>query len=123
MVVTHVFGEMKTLERGSNDLIEHMGDLVIKNNELQEENLMLMNDLIDLNKYDSEKYKMLDRTFITKYDKNSIEKKIFGINYKGERQRVMSREAVTEEIFQLRPLPNGSNKIILIIDDERFYKT
>jgi hypothetical protein len=114
---------MKTLERGSNDLIEHMGDLVIKNNELQEENLMLMNDLIDLNKYDSEKYKMLDRTFITKYDKNSIEKKIFGINYKGERQRVMSREAVTEEIFQLRPLPNGSNKIILIIDDERFYKT
>jgi hypothetical protein len=39
---------MKTLERGPNDLLEHMGDLVIKNNELQEENQMLKNDLIDL---------------------------------------------------------------------------
>ena len=36
---THVFGKMKTLERGStSDLLEHLGDLVIENNELQEEN-------------------------------------------------------------------------------------
>jgi hypothetical protein len=33
-VATHVFGKMKTSERGSNDLLEHMGDLVIENNEL-----------------------------------------------------------------------------------------
>ncbi len=33
-----------------------MGDLVIKNDELQEENQMLKNYLIDLIKYYSEKY-------------------------------------------------------------------
>jgi regulator of replication initiation timing len=48
---------MKTLEKGSNDLLERMGDLVIENNELQEENRMLKNDLIDLNKYDHENIK------------------------------------------------------------------
>ncbi len=58
--VTHVFGEMKPLERGSNDLLEHMGDLVIENNELREENKMLKNDLIDLNKYNPEKYRKLE---------------------------------------------------------------
>jgi regulator of replication initiation timing len=41
-----LFGEMK-IERGSNDLFEHMGDLVIENNELQGENKKLKNDLID----------------------------------------------------------------------------
>ncbi len=33
-VATNVFGKMKTLERGFIDLLEHMGDLVIENNEL-----------------------------------------------------------------------------------------
>jgi regulator of replication initiation timing len=46
----HFFGTMKILERGTNDLLEQMGDLIIENNELQEENQMLKNHLIDLNK-------------------------------------------------------------------------
>jgi uncharacterized protein YfkK (UPF0435 family) len=68
---------MKTLERGSNDLLEHMGDLVIKINEIKEENQMLKNDLIYLNKYDSEKYKKLDKTFIIR---QLLLNNIFGIN-------------------------------------------
>ncbi len=32
--VSHVFGEMKKLERGSNHLLKHMGDIVIEDNEL-----------------------------------------------------------------------------------------
>jgi hypothetical protein len=40
----HVFGKIKTLERESNDLLEHMLDIVIENNELQEQNQMLKND-------------------------------------------------------------------------------
>jgi hypothetical protein len=51
-----------------------MDDLVIEDNELQEENQMLKNDLIDLSKYDSEKYKKLDRALITKSDKKTIAK-------------------------------------------------
>jgi hypothetical protein len=51
-----------------------MGDLVIERDELQEENQMLKNDLIDSNKYDSEKYKKLDRTLITKSHKKTIAK-------------------------------------------------
>jgi hypothetical protein len=51
---------MKTLERGSNDLLEHIGDLDIENNEFQKENKMLKNDLIDLNKYNPEKYRKLE---------------------------------------------------------------
>jgi ABC-type phosphate transport system auxiliary subunit len=47
-VATHVFGRMKTLEKRSNDLLEHMGDLVIENSELKEENHTLKNDLKDL---------------------------------------------------------------------------
>ncbi len=35
---------------------------------------MLKNDLIDLNKYDSEKYKKFDRALITKSDKKTIAK-------------------------------------------------
>ncbi len=92
---------------------EHMGDLVIKNNELQEENQMFKNDLIDLNKYDS-----IDRTLITKSDKKAIAKQYLWNKLQGPSQRVLSKEAVTEEIFQLRPLPNRSNKVILIINDE-----
>ncbi len=57
---TYVFGEIKTLERGSNDLLEHIGDLDIENNEFQKENKMLKNDLIDLNKYNPEKYRKLE---------------------------------------------------------------
>jgi hypothetical protein len=33
-------------------ILEHIGDLVIKNEELQEESQMLKNDLIYLNKYE-----------------------------------------------------------------------
>ncbi len=33
-VAAHVFGKIKTLERGSNDFLENMGDLVTENNEL-----------------------------------------------------------------------------------------
>jgi hypothetical protein len=47
---------MKTLKRWSNGLLAHMGDLVIKSRELQEENQMLKNDLIDLNTYESKRY-------------------------------------------------------------------
>ncbi len=78
--VTHVFGKMKTLERGSNDSLEHMGDLVIKNNELQEENQMLKNDLIDLNKYDSEKYKSWTELLLQNLIRKLLLNNIFGIN-------------------------------------------
>jgi hypothetical protein len=49
-----------------------MLDIVIENNELQEQNQMLKNDWIDLSKYDSEKYKKLNRALITKFDKKTI---------------------------------------------------
>jgi hypothetical protein len=71
---------MKTLERGSNDSLEHMGDLVIKNNELQEENQMLKNDLIDLNKYDSEKYKSWTELLLQNLIRKLLLNNIFGIN-------------------------------------------
>ncbi len=51
---------MKKLERGSNHLLKHMGDIVIEDNELQEENQMLKNDLIDLNKHNPQKYRKLE---------------------------------------------------------------
>ena len=38
----HVFLEkMETLERGSNDLLKYMGDLVVESNKLQEESQVL----------------------------------------------------------------------------------
>jgi hypothetical protein len=80
-----------------------MGDLDIENNEFQEENKMLKNDSIDLNKYNPEKYRKLELQL-----KNLIRKRlqnnIFGINYK-------------EKVFQLCPLQNRNNKILLIINE------
>jgi hypothetical protein len=73
-IATHVFGKMKILEKGSNDLLEHMGDIVIENNGLQEENQMLKKDSKDLNKYGPEKYKKGDRFLISISDKKNIAK-------------------------------------------------
>jgi regulator of replication initiation timing len=73
-VASEVFGRMKTLEKESNDLLEHMGDLVIENNELQEENHMLKIDLKDLNKYAPEKYEKLNRALISNSGKKNIAK-------------------------------------------------
>jgi hypothetical protein len=73
-VATQVFGRMKTLEKGSNDLLEHMGDLIIENKDLQEENHTLKNDLKHLDKYAPQKYKKADRALITNSDKKNIAK-------------------------------------------------
>jgi hypothetical protein len=79
------FEKKKSLERGSNELLEHMCDLVIQNNELQEENQYL----IDLNKYDYAKYEKLGRTLIINLIKKILQNNIFGINYNEEHQRIL----------------------------------
>jgi hypothetical protein len=80
-----------------------MGDLDIENNEFQEENKMLKNDSIDLNKYNPEKYRKLELQL-----KNLIRKRlqnnIFGINYK-------------EKVFSHVHSKNRNNKVLLIINE------
>jgi hypothetical protein len=63
---TEVFAAMKTYERGTDFLLDDIGQLAIEN-ELKSENRLMKKDLKDLNKYDPEKYKKL---MITEYKKN-----------------------------------------------------
>jgi hypothetical protein len=66
-----------------------MGDLVIENNELQEVNQFLKNDLIVLNKYDSEKYMKLDRALVTKSGNKTIAKQYLWNKLQDGRHRVL----------------------------------
>jgi hypothetical protein len=70
--------------KGSNDLLEHMGDHVIENKDLQEENHTLKIDLKDLNKCEPDRYKKMDKALITNSDKKNIAKQYLWNKLRGE---------------------------------------
>jgi hypothetical protein len=96
--------------------------LLLKNN-LQEENQLLKNNLIDLNSFDSEKYKKLDRTLITKSDKKTIAKQNLWNKLQIQTSASPEHRSCDGRNFPIATHPNRNNKVILIINDERLCNT
>ncbi len=71
---TEVFTAMKAYKRGTDFLLDNIGEFVMENDELKTENRLMKKDFKNLNKYDPEKYKKLmikrlkqNNTFIMRF--------------------------------------------------------
>src|SRR5437899_7117139 len=59
---TEVYATMKAYKKGTDFLLDNIGELALENDELKTENSLMKKDLIDINNYNPERYKQLMTT-------------------------------------------------------------